>query len=664
MSSPPSVDNSQDEPVTVDSLVRILNSFKDEVLSKVQERIGALEHIGSPMPRAISMNRPVANTPVSFSGSHENANFRHNLQLNNAMPPLTTNTQNAHNIHTNVNGYDARAFDEFRGEARTSYDTSRRQSYAQQQQNPANTTSWLQQRMSKILPAPNLDGNYNRNIAVSDASTCQFKLAKLSFPALYYWSNAMMMEQQKYPYEVLQLGHYLEWSVILNIEAFDKELNITGSRMTISGRLIVMNNDELFHLLLSRVLPNSQQEWEHYFENIVKFPKLPPGYIIDIAKWDLMYDKLLQFIYTAKEVTELLNCDPNHYFQPIMKSKGGRRGLIDIVNDLMPMGWGGKILKALAYEQVSACNTLHEYLSLISSFSQSLYDECQQQKVTRNRLFGNSKPSHSDSIDTNVKLNKPFVNYNNNNNYNNNYSNRQSTNTPYANPYNKSNNTNNTLHNMSDIISSHDFPAPSHKNNNEFSNPNLFNINIDEHPSDFDYSDANIDVPMHDSDILNPMYTNPNYDDNYMYAMNNSIKVARKPLSDADAKRCPCYDKLFGICQLSGDKCRYSHDNSTLQKEWDMRNDKHLKSPFARKGPSQGNSNPSSMYNSSDRFSPQIKRRDPPRSATEPSNRLNAIGWAEQESIHDPQKYLNYTPTQVLFQDYLEDGPDPTVVPN
>ena len=52
----------------------------------------------------------------------------------------------------------------------------------------------------------------------------------------------MMIEQQKFPYEILQLGHYLEWSVILNIEAFDKELNITGRRMTISGRLIVMDN--------------------------------------------------------------------------------------------------------------------------------------------------------------------------------------------------------------------------------------------------------------------------------------------------------------------------------------------------------------------------------------------------------------------------------------
>ena len=317
MSSPPIVENTQNEPITVDSLVRILNSFKDDVLSKVQEKLGALERIGSPEPIAISMNRPVANTPVSFSGSHENANFRHDYRMNNATPSLTTNTQNARNIHTHDNGYDARHYDEFRGEARTSYDTSRRQSFAQQQQNPTTTSSWLQQRMSKIMPAPNLDGNFNRNIAVSDASNCQFKLAKLTFPALYYWSNAMMMEQQIYPYEVLQLGHYLEWSVILNIKAFDKELNITRSRMEISGRIIIMNNDELFHLLLSRVLPNSQQEWEYYFESIVKFPKLPAGYLIDIAKWDLMYDKLLQFTYTAKEVTELLNCDPNHYFSQL-----------------------------------------------------------------------------------------------------------------------------------------------------------------------------------------------------------------------------------------------------------------------------------------------------------------------------------------------------------
>jgi hypothetical protein len=42
MSSPPIVENTQDEPITVDSLVRILNAFKDDVLSKVQEKLGAL----------------------------------------------------------------------------------------------------------------------------------------------------------------------------------------------------------------------------------------------------------------------------------------------------------------------------------------------------------------------------------------------------------------------------------------------------------------------------------------------------------------------------------------------------------------------------------------------------------------------------------------------
>ena len=260
MSSPPIVENTQDEPITVDSLVRILNSFKDDVLSKVQEKLGALERIGSPEPIAISMNRPVANTPVSFSGSHENANFRHDYRMNNAFSSLKTNNPNASNIYTHENESNGRYFDDFRGDARSSYDNSRRQSYAQQQQGPTNNVSWLQQRMSKIMPAPNLEGNFNRNIAVSDASNCHFKLAKLTFPALYYWSNSMMIEQQKFPYEILQLGHYLEWSVILNIEAFDKELNITGRRMTISGRLIVMDNDELFHLLLSRVLPNSQKE--------------------------------------------------------------------------------------------------------------------------------------------------------------------------------------------------------------------------------------------------------------------------------------------------------------------------------------------------------------------------------------------------------------------
>ena len=565
-----------------------LKGFK-ETISDMQEKIDLLSAYA---PKA---NSNLLSEEIS---AHEHPNFRHRIRNREQMdlaPQFRdvadlTNLGDGHMQSISPNDI-----------PRLGFDGGRRQTFQQQQDGATSSLSWLDKRISPILPVP-IVGGINRTVVQSDPSTCQFRLTQLSFSAVYYWSINMMQEQQKYPYELLLWGSYIDFKIILQLQAYDSELNITGNQLVIRGKYLVMDTKVLWHLILSIVLPNSEPEWIAYFEKIVRFTHLPPGYIIDITKWDFMYNCILQFTYLAKEVIDLLNCEPSRLFQPQLKSKAGKVGLIDIVIKLVPNGWGKKLHGALSTEQVKECANIHDFLKLFKALSQSLYDDSQRVKLNKTRLDGCNLLTSDNEI--NVKLYKtPYNNnnnnnqtYNNNNNqhYNNNNNNNRnnnfkspSNNPLYVNPYVKSANNNNTLHNISDYDIDNNFPSYDMMGN--VARTNVYNPLTDENVNDFDYSDPYVDSPIRDNNCLNPMYTD---DNNNMYAITgNNNRGIRKPLTEQEAKMHPCFDAVDGICPNNSRTCRYSHDPTLLQREWDRKNEIHMKSPFARKESMQGGRN-------------------------------------------------------------------------
>jgi hypothetical protein len=269
----------------------------------------------------------------------------------------------------------------------------------------------------------------------------------------------MQNEQRKSGYDTLKWGFYITKEVIYQLEAFNDSKHITGKRLVLNGRYIILDNSQVYNLILTIVRPESEPEWLRDFDGLVTFPHTQPGFKIDVSKWQWMFAALLQYQYNFKRVLRFLDSGKDFHFRPPLKSKMNynRKGLMQLWYEKIPQGLGLKLHLMIPEWQVKQCDTIEEYLTLFMQISQTLYDHSKQASIYKLKV--ESTFLHVDGGDMNPKPGE--------------YSKPKSL--SFLNSVNVSGN---------DML-----PYP-------------------ENPHEFNYYDAFIDEPNHNCGGMNPMYNN------------------------------------------------------------------------------------------------------------------------------------------------------------
>jgi hypothetical protein len=370
-----------------------------------------------------------------------------------------------------------------------------------------------------------------RSVPDIDPAKSGILLTHLDISHVYKWYKDLIKLQKKHPYDQLHWSSFLSTAMVLRINAFNVGKGYFR-RNIMESRELVLENDEIMELLLEITLPSTEQGWIEDFQKLVQFRKLPRNQHEippDISRFDDWYIAIMELIWDAVEVYDLLTSIPERNLSPAMKTYSGKIGLMQTFYDCIPQGTGKDIHKQISYLHLDYNLTFEEYTKRFQEQNQKFQDA--SDAVKHNRAKMNSSDQKSG---TNV-VNKPFVGNNFNNktdNISRNHNDKQLV--PYHNPYKGK------LNNLSENI---------------YDNEYIYD--------DYEQNDNNYD---NNDDI---------YDiDEVFGGRNDSIEGSNprvnvtKTLSSIDRTDAllPCFAELQGKCQNS--QCKYSHDTKLLQKTW------------------------------------------------------------------------------------------------
>jgi hypothetical protein len=410
---------------------------------------------------------------------------------------------------------------------------------------PKETTSaYFRRRFSNdsFMDIPSAGSNIVRTVANIDPQKSGILLTYLDLKNIYRWMQDLVQLQKKHPHEVLNWGFFVATNIALRLNAYNEAKNIIP-RVIIDGVTLNIPNEQLVELILSIALPRSEIEFIDAFKTLVKFRKLKNNAheaIPDSSRYDVWYEGIIEYIYEANEVIDLLRSDSTRDFCPILKTYSNKPGLCQLFYDGIPMQTGKNIHDALRYVDIVACTNFRQYSILVQARNQKLMDDSDTQKQNRSQLCKrdssnvdaskkdsttlNRWPSRREPVDTgkNVSFNR----YNNNNNA---INNRQIV--PYNNPHN-----NNRVNNLYNAIDE--------------------NI-LDDY--DFDDDDCNISYDLDEVFGQRP---------DFIEGENPFFNPTRILSSiDRNIDSLPCYAELQGKC-LNKQTCKFSHDAKLLQKTW------------------------------------------------------------------------------------------------
>ena len=96
----------------------------------------------------------------------------------------------------------------------------------------------------------------------------------------------------------------------------------------------------------------------------------------------------------------MLTCNPEYSFAPPLKSKNGRLGLIELINDAAPLNAGNYIHAMLDPTAVKEVKHVNEYLSLIKKASALLQQNSHDNALTNSRFFTTNKTKYDTTLVT------------------------------------------------------------------------------------------------------------------------------------------------------------------------------------------------------------------------------------------------------------------------
>jgi hypothetical protein len=410
--------------------------------------------------------------------------------------------------------------------------------------------SWFSKKMGYLIPTPNSFATITKSVVPANPRTSQVRLKHLNFESVFHFLNDFMKEQQSYPDFELSMGSYLTVNVMLQIQAFDEQICLTGTRVVISGDCIKMPNELLCHLLLKIVAPKSTEDFERELQVLVRFPMLPNHYVVDPLKWQWMYEAFLLFFHRFQDVYSLLTSNPEANHSPIFKTHKGRLGLMDILLAKIPNELGKYMSEQIPVAELKQCTDIIVFIGMMKRLNQHYYDVSIAAELDRRRLF-KSKKDDVNLQDVSLQYPKPV------------YpsartpttvpsSTPSNTTTPrspaYTNPHASTPNNNHNLYKMS-----RDHPDDSYEHNNPYDNP-------------YDLYDEYVDKPV--IAIKTPL--THVYDD------------FERELFSLDPQDLPCFEYFrTGKCLASREKpCPYNHTVKRMHDKWLADRTALDKSPF------------------------------------------------------------------------------------
>jgi hypothetical protein len=104
--------------------------------------------------------------------------------------------------------------------------------------------------------------------------------------------------------------------------------------------------------------------------------QLPPGYQIDLNKWQYIYRFILSYTKEFTDILEVLQSDEQQDFTPPLLTKPpGKPGLIQIFYNLLPNNIGFHINQQLNQKQIRLLWDFKDYIALFQQVS-SMYNDC------------------------------------------------------------------------------------------------------------------------------------------------------------------------------------------------------------------------------------------------------------------------------------------------
>lgn len=509
-----------------------------------------------------------------------------------------------------------------------------RQTFLQASTDPAEAT-WFSKKMDTIIPSANTFTSITKSIIPIDPKTSQCCLKHLTFPSFYYFMNQFMLEQQNHPDEHLQMGRFIKFPIVMQLQAFDSQLGLSGGKFAVVNETIKLDNPQLYHVIYKFVAPKSTEEFITNLTSLAKFAQPPSNYIVDPANFQWIYENYLMFFHTFIEVFKIMTSNPDSNFCPLLKSKNGRIGLLEIINEAPPFNIGLSMASMLNPHAVKNVEDIYEYIDMLKRLSQHLQDQSLKASLDKVHFFQYKKkgtPVYNAPI-TPSSSNNPSTSHNNNNN--NNYNNfRNNSSTPFSNPHVNAMNNNYNIYKTSDNYDS--------RKTNFDNDIRAYNSSTDENVNEFDYFDPHVD--KYNS------HTPPDVD---MYAINGST-----------SSNLPCFEMFkTGKCNISD--CPYMHDKKRLSEEWVNRQQSLNKSPYNPN--TNTNTNPTSILrnpNPNPNFAsplktPQSTSRFPTTTSSTPSaynksmssSPVIQFGDFEYENIYEDNSSIPLTPNPMSTPD-------------
>jgi hypothetical protein len=309
---------------------------------------------------------------------------------------------------------------------------------------------------------------------------------------------------------------------------------------------------------------------------MVLFRKLPRNQhetAPDATQFDDWYNAIIEYIYEANDIVDLLASIKERNFTPCMQTYNQKPGLIQLFFDGIPMQVGKNINAMINFHAAKECKNLREYTYLFMEELQKIQDGSDESKLNRTRLarettlnedrennrfnqssgkyINNNKNNNNNNNNDGNKL-VPYKNYANN--HNNNGGSRQMV--PYKNPHEgRLNNLNssqvcNDFYDKCDVEDYDEYIRNLH-NYEAYNDNNIDNDNNSDDNS-YDYDDVFGNRP----EAVEGISPGANITHNLNYVNN----IDGKP-------RQVCFDELHGKCLKGSKDCRYSHDPKDLERE-------------------------------------------------------------------------------------------------
>jgi hypothetical protein len=422
----------------------------------------------------------------------------------------------------------------------------RAQQNTTQSNTPIETTSPVVPFYRRRLSAPTNVDPYRREntivraVADIDPLKSGVLLTSLDLLHVYKWYKDLQKLQKRHPYDKLHWGSFISSATTLRINAFN-EAQSYFRRTIMDGMELFLDNEELMELILEITLPRTEQEWLEDFRRLVQFKKLkgnqheiPP----DTSRFDEWYMGIMELIFDAKEVFDILSSHPSRQYHPPMKSYSGKAGLMQIFYEFIPMGTGKYIHSQISYLHLDHKDlTFEEYTKRFQEQNQKFQNASDAIKHNRAKMSSPDIKTGTNSV------NKSFISNNFNNRNHQNARNNSNIDKPlissYHNPYQGK--LNNLTNNYSD-----DDNYNHNDNKNEYNN-----FNDDDYDNIYDLDE----VFGGRNDSIKGLNPGSNLTNTLSSIDRNNPPVL------------PCFQELQGNCP-NGHTCKFSHDFKILQKSW------------------------------------------------------------------------------------------------